>query len=91
MCLCLQGGGETGPAWLPRRKRPDQSPPPPVSAATELPVRASVLPGGAREEAAGAGRGGWQRLQLADGQRALLFLQPVGTLLQLQRVQDLPA
>lgn len=91
MCLCLQGGGATRPARLSGRKRPDQSPPPPVAATTELPVRAPLLPGGAREEAAGAGRRGRQRVQLADGQRCVFFLQPVGTVLQLQRVQDLPA
>lgn len=91
MCVCLQGGGATWPAWLTGRKRPDPSPPPPVAATTELPVRAAVLPGGAREEAAGAGRRRKQRVQLTDGQRALLFLQPVGTLLRFQRFQDLPA
>lgn len=49
----LKGGVARGAAWLTRRKRPDPSPPPAVTATAELSLRAPVLPGRAREEAAG--------------------------------------
>ncbi len=60
--LCvLQRELSSGSVRLSRRKRPYISPKPPLPAEAELPVRATVLPGREREEAAGAGGCGVRR------------------------------
>lgn len=88
--VSLKGGVARGAAWLPTRKRPDPSPPSAVAATAELSLRAPVLPGGAREEAAGTVGRRRHRVQLTHGQRDFLFLQLVGNFPRFQCLQDLP-